>query len=124
MVDEVDTPMFDFDATLAAAQDAWVESLSPFKVWGGTEDQQTRFATALYHTQLMPQILSDEGQYPGFDGENHPDEGQPYYSDFSLWDTYRTTHPLYTLVSLLRKGGNTISQRPLNAPEPPTAYTT
>jgi predicted alpha-1,2-mannosidase len=98
MVDEVDAPMFDFDATLAAAQDAWAESLSPFKIWGGTEDQQTQFATALYHTQLMPQILSDEGQYPGFDGENHPDEGQPYYSDFSLWDTYRTTHPLYTLA--------------------------
>jgi len=102
MEDEISVPLFDFEATLAAAQDAWRESLSPFRVWGGTEEQQTQFATALYHTQLMPQILSDGGQYPGFDGENHPDGGQVYYSDFSLWDTYRTTHPLYTLAWPMR----------------------
>ncbi len=96
--DEAGVALFDFDANVAAAQAAWQESLSPFKVWGGTEDQQVQFATAVYHTQLMPQVLSDGGQYPGFDGENHPDEGRPYYSDFSLWDTYRTTHPLYTLA--------------------------
>jgi predicted alpha-1,2-mannosidase len=96
--DDADVPLFDFDANVAAVQAAWRESLSPFKVWGGTEDQQVQFATALYHTQLMPQVLSDGGQYPGFDGENHSDEGRPYYSDFSLWDTYRTTHPLYTLA--------------------------
>jgi len=96
--DDADVPPFDFDVNVAAAQDAWRESLSPFKVWGGTEDQQIQFATALYHTQLMPQVLSDDGQYPGFDGATHADEGRPYYSDFSLWDTYRTTHPLYTLA--------------------------
>jgi len=96
--DDTAVPLFDFDANVAAAQSAWRDSLSPFRVWGGTEDQRTQFATALYHTQLMPQVLSDGGQYPGFDGENHPDEGRPYYSDFSLWDTYRTTHPLYTLA--------------------------
>jgi predicted alpha-1,2-mannosidase len=98
MEDEIAVPIFDFDATVAAAQSAWRESLSPFKVWGGTEDQQIQFATALYHTQLMPQILSDEGRYPGFDGDIHSDDGHSYYSDFSLWDTYRTTHPLYTLA--------------------------
>jgi predicted alpha-1,2-mannosidase len=95
--DEEDLPVFDFEANVSAVQDAWRNSLGVFSVWGGSEDEQVRFATALYHTQLMPQILSDDGFYPGFDAEVHPDEGHPFYSDFSLWDTYRTTHPLYTL---------------------------
>ena len=57
-----------------------------------------RFATALYHTLQMPTLYSDvDGRYRGFDQEIHQAE-RPYYSDFSLWDTYRTTHPLYTLL--------------------------
>jgi len=89
------------DITVSAhnAYEAWRPWLDVVAVWGGTEDQRTIFATALYHSLLMPTRYNDvDGRYPGFDGAIHDDPGHPYHTDFSLWDTYRTTHPLYTLL--------------------------
>ena len=91
-----DAPL-DVEATAAAARAEWEAELSRVRVWGGTEDQRTIFATALYHSLQLPTRLSDrDGRYRGFDNQPHNDPGHTYYSDFSLWDTYRTTHPLYT----------------------------
>jgi len=92
-----DTPGFDVEATAASAASEWTDALDRVRVWGGTTDQQAIFATSLYHSLQLPTRMSDvDGRYRGFDDAVHEDPGHPYYSDFSLWDTYRTTHPLYT----------------------------
>lgn len=93
---DTDAPL-DVDQVAAEARSAWTEALGGVRVWGGTDDQRTIFATALYHSLLLPTRLSDrDGRYRGFDDTPHDDPGHTYFSDFSLWDTYRTTHPLYT----------------------------
>ncbi len=90
---------FDVEATAAAAAEAWEETFRPVSVWGGTEEERVLFASALYHSNLMPQRMGDaDGRYLGFDGGLHLEAGSRYFSDMSLWDTYRTTHPLYTLL--------------------------
>ena len=74
--------------------------LSRIRVEGGTDKQQTIFYTALYHSLLMPTVFNDvNGDYLGFDGQVHRASGFTYYTDMSLWDTFRTTHPLYSLIA-------------------------
>ena len=89
---------FDIEQDLETARQKWHSYFNALQVWGGDEREREIFATALYHTLQMPTLYSDtDGRYRGFDQEIHQAE-RPYYSDFSLWDTYRTTHPLYTLL--------------------------
>ncbi len=58
------------------------------------------FTQRLYHTMIMPTVFNDvNGQYLGFDKQVHQTDGFEYYTDMSLWDTFRTTHPLYTLLT-------------------------
>src|SRR5207248_1980100 len=55
--------------------------------------------SALYHSLLMPTLASDaDGTYRGMDGAVHHADGYRYYTDFSLWDTYRSLHPLLALL--------------------------
>lgn len=90
----------DFDAVLAKAKQTWEKALSLIRVEGGTDRQKTIFYTALYHTLLMPTRFSDVGgEYPGFDGQIHQAKGFEYFTDMSLWDTFRTVHPLYMLIA-------------------------
>lgn len=89
----------DVDEAAVGGNEAWTDTFSPVRVWGGTTDEQVIFASALYHSLLLPTLLSDpDGRYRGFDDAVHENPGHLYFSDFSLWDTYRTTHPLYTLL--------------------------
>ena len=93
---QTDAPL-DIETTAEAARSAWSDAFGAIRVWGGTEEERTVFATALYHSLQLPTRLSDrDGRYRGFDDLPHEDPGHTYFSDFSLWDTYRTTHPLYT----------------------------
>lgn len=88
---------FDVETDAAAARAAWAELLDPVQVTGGSDEDATIFATALYHSLLMPTAIDDvDGRYMGFDGEIHTTTAH-YYTDFSLWDTYRTEHPLMAL---------------------------
>jgi len=90
---------FAYTADRTEAQAAWAELFVPVRVWGGSAVEQRIFASALYHCAIMPSQVDDvDGRYRGFDGENHDDPGHAVLSDMSLWDTYRTTHPLYTLL--------------------------
>ena len=90
---------FDLPSTQEAARVSWEEALAGIRVAGGTETQQKMFASALYRALLMPNLYSDvDGRYRGFDQAVHSDPGHRYFTDFSLWDTYRTTHPLYTFL--------------------------
>ncbi|MGN5635963.1 lectin [Streptomyces sp. AC154] len=92
---------WDFDATRNAAQGAWNTELGRVQIGGGTAAQQQQFYTALYHSLLHPNVISDvDGQYPGFDGKVHTvDSGhQAAYGNYSGWDTYRSQAQLEALV--------------------------
>lgn len=90
----------EFDAVLAEAQRAWEEKLALIKIQGGTDRQKTIFYTALYRAFQMPTVFNDaNGQYLGFDRKVHLAAGFQYFTDLSLWDTFRTVHPLYTLIA-------------------------
>jgi predicted alpha-1,2-mannosidase len=88
----------DLDARRAAAEEAWRGYLGRVRVRGGSDEQQTIFHTAMFHAMLMPRRMDDvDGQYRGLDQEVHLAD-HPYYSDLSLWDTFRTLHPWYILA--------------------------
>jgi predicted alpha-1,2-mannosidase len=90
----------DFDRVLERAVGAWEDRLAQIRVVGGTDKQQTIFYTALYHSLLMPTVFNDvNGEYLGFDAQVHRAAGFRYCTDMSLWDTFRTTHPLFTLIA-------------------------
>ena len=89
----------DFDAIRSQASQRWSQTLSKVRLAGGSPEQRSIFYTALYHSQLTPTLFSDlDGRYTGFDKQIHQAQGFRYYTDFSLWDTYRTTHPLFVLI--------------------------
>ena len=97
----------DFDQVLAKAHEEWEEKLGLIRVEGGTKKERTIFYTALYHALQMPTAFSDvNGDYLGFDGHVHRAEGFTYYTDMSLWDTFRTVHPLFTPDRAARTAGH------------------
>ena len=89
-----------FDEVRLAAHTKWNDALSRIRVAGGTEDDRTIFYTALYHSVLHPNILSDvNGEYPAMESSTVAvADGYDRYTVFSLWDTYRNVHQLLTLV--------------------------
>jgi predicted alpha-1,2-mannosidase len=88
-----------FDAARAALEATWASRLSALRI-DARSDRDRRIAyTALYHTALMPTLASDsDGAYRGIEGNVHIAFGFRYFTDYSLWDTYRTLHPLVTLL--------------------------
>lgn len=92
-------PHWDFDGIVEAADKIWESYLSKIKV-DGTQAQKELFYTNLYHVYLTPSLHSDvDGAYKGADGKVHQAKGYNKYETFSLWDTFRATHPLYTLLN-------------------------
>ncbi len=90
---------WDFDYVATAAKKSWQNSLSKIKVEALNLDQQIIFYTALYHSLLAPNIFMDvDNRFRGMDGEIHKAVGFTNYTVFSLWDTYRAVHPLFTLI--------------------------
>ncbi|HEX2901468.1 MAG TPA: GH92 family glycosyl hydrolase, partial [Bacteroidia bacterium] len=101
---EAEIPGWDFEGTKQKAIDSWKQQLGKIDIEGGTREQQRIFYTALYHTSIVPNLFSDvDGQYRGMDGKIHSAK-DPQYTVFSLWDTYRAAHPLYTLIEQKRTG--------------------
>lgn len=88
-----------FNEIYKETRDAWNEKLSVAEVEGGSAEDKTVFYTALYHTQIHPNIFSDvNGEYPEIaTGKIGQTEGSRY-TVFSLWDTYRNYHQLMTLL--------------------------
>lgn len=87
------------DELLETTESAWKELLSRVLVEGGEELERTLFYTALYNCFRMPTRLDEAGRYRGLDGELHELSEGRYFTDLSLWDTYRTLHPLWTLIA-------------------------
>lgn len=94
-----EVPAWNFDEVSAAAEQSWENELGKIRIQG-TDLQKTIFYTALYHTMVQPNTMSDaNGEYMATDYTTRQlKEGETHYSTFSLWDTFRAAHPLYTLL--------------------------
>lgn len=90
---------FDLDRAYAESVEAWRPIFGRFELGGGTPRDRRIFAAALYHAFQMPTVFEDrDHRYLGFDGQIHDSGGAfTYYSDLSLWDTFRTLHPWMVL---------------------------
>ncbi|MGB4846099.1 MAG: GH92 family glycosyl hydrolase [Ferruginibacter sp.] len=96
-------PEWDFEKVKEDAHKKWNTELSRIDVNSNDKKQLRTFYTALYHTAIVPNINQDvDGQYRGRDNQIHKAEGFTNYSVFSLWDTYRGAHPLYTIIDKKR----------------------
>lgn len=94
---------WDFDKVKKEAETLWNKELSKIEVTSDDKDKLAIFYTALYHTMMQPNIAQDlDGKYRGRDNQIHTAEGFDYYTVFSLWDTFRGAHPLYTLIDKKR----------------------
>lgn len=90
---------WDFNKMLEQARDNWDKALGKIEVEGGTKEQRHIFYTALYHTMIAPNTFSDvDGKYRSMNGKIVASNNRTTYTIFSLWDTFRATHPLYTLI--------------------------
>lgn len=100
-----ETGGMNFDKVRAKAVEHWNSVLGKMEVDTGSETQKRIFYTALYHCYISPNIYSDvNGDYRGPDGNVHSDTTREHYTVFSLWDTYRTLHPLFTILEPKRTG--------------------
>ena len=96
---------FDFEKVKSNADDVWNQELSVIDIQG-SQQQKEIFYTSLYHTFIHPNNIADvNGDYIDSNGElkNAPDK--KHYSTFSLWDTYRAAHPLFTITQEKRSVG-------------------
>ncbi|MDL2221970.1 GH92 family glycosyl hydrolase [Parabacteroides sp. OttesenSCG-928-N08] len=94
---EQEAPHFDFDEYRHQARERWNEELSKIVVKGDNHDDKVVFYTALYHSMLAPTLYCDvDGVYMGADRQVYQSTDFQNYSTFSLWDTYRASHPLFT----------------------------
>lgn len=81
----------------------WERELGKIEIETGSEELQRIFYTALYHCLITPNLYSDvDGGYRGMDDGIHTAEGYNRYTVFSLWDTYRTLHPLLSIIDTKR----------------------
>lgn len=94
-----EVPGWDFEYIARAAETSWEKELRKIIIQG-TDLQKKIFYTALYHTMVQPNTMSDvNGEYMASDYVTRSvAKGEVHYSTFSLWDTFRAAHPLYTLM--------------------------
>lgn len=97
-------PGWDFKATKLAATEAWNQALNKIQVKDKDEEKLRVFYTALYHSMIHPNTATDvNGRYRGMDNKIYQvDKGSEFYTVFSLWDTFRAAHPLYTIIDRKR----------------------
>jgi predicted alpha-1,2-mannosidase len=101
---EKEIPHWNFDRVRKEAEDSWNKELNRIAI-EASEEKKIIFYTALYHAFLSPTLFMDvDGNYRGLDHNNHHADGFTNYTTFSLWDTYRALHPLFTLVQQKRTG--------------------
>ncbi|MGQ7867832.1 GH92 family glycosyl hydrolase [Sunxiuqinia sp. sy24] len=90
---------YDLQNLAKKGREIWNNSLGKIMVKGGSEDQKTVFYTSLYRTYERMINISEDGKYwSGADKQIHNDNGEPFYVDDWVWDTYLATHPLRTII--------------------------
>lgn len=96
---EVEAPHFDFDEIRNQAEDKWETQLNKINITIADDTKKRIFYTMLYQSMLAPTLLSDHnGDYKGANDSIMNAQGFDRYDTFSLWDTYRAAHPLYTIT--------------------------
>ena len=96
---QAEAPGWDFDQIRLDANDIWNKYMSVIEIVPRNTDQKIAFYTALYHTLVMPNIVTDvDGVYRSGDGVLRSDNKKDKYTNFSLWDTYRAQHPLLAIL--------------------------
>ncbi len=91
---------FDFDRFKDSNQQKWNKALSVIEIDDTSKVNKTIFYTALYHSMLLPWVISDvKGKFKGNDGLFCMTKGQNKYGSFSPWDTFRSLHPLLCLIA-------------------------
>lgn len=99
----VEMAYFNFAKFKKDAEKAWKNELGKYTIISDNQDYLTNYYTALYHTMTQPNIAMDvDGSYRSFDKKIYKANGFNYYSVFSLWDTFRTYHPLMTITNRKR----------------------
>jgi len=99
---DTEIPHWNFEKVVDDTCTLWDRELARLSM-EGTQTEKETFYTAMYHAFLMPNIHHDvNGQYRGFDQNFHVADKFDKYTIFSLWDTYRATHPLFALVQAER----------------------
>ena len=95
---KTEMPHWEFDEYLQDNIDAWNNELGKVQIEEIDQDKKEIFYTALYHSFLNPNTFSDvDGRYRGMDMQIHQSDKHIQYTVFSLWDTFRATHPLFTI---------------------------
>ena len=103
-------PHWDFNRTLTETTNDWNRHLGMIEVDTGNQKDKEIFYTALWHASLLPRCISDVGgRRPRFDNGSQPStllvkSSHPFFTDFSLWDTYRALHPLLNIISPGKNG--------------------
>lgn len=96
LIEEI--PHWDFEKIKKQTQDSWNQELNKIQI-DATLDDKTNFYTAMYHAFITPTVYEDKnGEYKGLDQDVHQANGFTNYTTFSLWDTYRTLHPLFNVL--------------------------
>jgi predicted alpha-1,2-mannosidase len=95
----VEIPNWDFDKVKNSAENKWNQELSKINITTKDLKRKRVFYTAMYHTMIAPNLYQDvNGEYRGTDKVVYKDTTFTNYTLFSLWDTYRAAHPLYTIT--------------------------
>ncbi|NJD22173.1 MAG: glycoside hydrolase family 92 protein [Melioribacter sp.] len=101
---KAEIPDWNFEKVVNQAKEKWNKELSKIII-KASEERKINFYTAMYHSFLNPNIFSDvNGEYRGLDQNIHKSNKFTDYTTFSLWDTYRALHPLYTIIQQKRTG--------------------
>lgn len=100
---EAEIPGWDFDAVRESLAHTWEAHLGMIDIEGADDDALAKFYGALYRCSFLPHEINDaDGSYPSFSGgypvETLPEGERAYYDGYSLWDTYRSLHPLLCLL--------------------------
>ena len=96
-----EVPGWNLDEVAQRSRASWDDELSRIEVRDPSESRRRTFYTAMYHAMQVPRAFSDvRGTYPGFAGSGRTEtaHGFTYYCDFSLWDTFRSEHPLLLIL--------------------------
>ncbi len=98
-----ESPDWDFDQIVTKANKKWEKELSQIEVKSENKDDMINFYTALYHVHIAPNLFSDvDSMYRAMDDKVYKAVDFTPYTVFSLWDTYRAAHPLFTLIDTKR----------------------
>ena len=96
---QTELPGWDFEEAVAQADQAWEKALAKVEMESSDAKAKTIFYTALYHTMVAPSEFCDvNGDYYGADHQMHKGEGYKSYTTMSCWDTYRSAHPLMSII--------------------------